>query len=448
MPGPSSVTRITENSVSSARSGVSRDRRPPSGPVRRGLAGSDAVAAARLWPVATDTRTAPPVGEYFRALSTRFWMTWRIWSRSPTTRASPRGGRSRLTATRRSAAIRASASATSLAAAPRSQRPSGRMCSFSSMRDRDIRSSTRRAMRSAWTPMMPRNRSRACSSSRAWPRRVSMKPDREASGVRSSWLALARKSARIRSLRRTSVSSRITSTQKRRGSRCSRGAVQTRQKRSWAPPVSKLTLAFTPPNRLSSTASSTSGRRMADRRRAPSRGMRSSVRAAALAKVSRLPTRSSGSSAEMISNGSGRVSSASSKADRRASPGWDGGAARLSGAERSSGRLRQAAQSPIPATQAATRRVGSSRARPVAARTPSPATPAPVAIRTPFPDPSGREALASDPVGGGERGPRGMGRRVRIWGRHGRVGLTAANSVTLSITNRDRGRAKPWVIVL
>ena len=186
-----------------------------------------------------------------------------------------------------------------------------------------------------------------------------MNPDREASGVRSSWLALARKSARIRSLRRTSVSSRITSTQKRRGSRGGRGAVHTRQKRSWAPPVSKLTLPARPPNRLSSTASSTSGRRMADSSSAPSRGMRSSARAAALAKVSRLPTRSSGSSAEMISSGSGRFSSASSKGERAASARTEGEAIRSSDNTGSPGRTRQAAHSPTAATAAAVSSAGS-----------------------------------------------------------------------------------------
>src|SRR5438128_11808926 len=45
--------------------------------------------------------------------------------------------------------------------------------------------------------MMARKRSRAAGCSRADPRSVSMNPDNAASGVRSSWLALATKSARI-----------------------------------------------------------------------------------------------------------------------------------------------------------------------------------------------------------------------------------------------------------
>ncbi len=66
-----------------------------------------------------------------------------------------------------------------------------------------------------------------------------MKPVSEASGVRSSWLALARKSARMRSLRRESVSSRITSSASFAPSSAgASGRVSTRQNRSWAPPVS------------------------------------------------------------------------------------------------------------------------------------------------------------------------------------------------------------------
>ena len=62
-------------------------------------------------------------------------------------------------------------------------------------------------MRSACACMIGRKRSRAAGSSRAEPRSVSMKPDSAASGVRSSWLALATKSARISSTRRSGVRS-------------------------------------------------------------------------------------------------------------------------------------------------------------------------------------------------------------------------------------------------
>ena len=55
--------------------------------------------------------------------------------------------------------------------------------------------------------MMPRNRSRAAESSRAGPCNVSMNPLSAASGVRSSWLTLATKSARISSTRRIGVRS-------------------------------------------------------------------------------------------------------------------------------------------------------------------------------------------------------------------------------------------------
>ena len=69
----------------------------------------------------------------------------------------------------------------------------------------ESKSSISRAMRSAWTCMMSRKRSRAAASSRAGPCNVSMKPESAASGVRSSWLALATKSARISSTRRSGV---------------------------------------------------------------------------------------------------------------------------------------------------------------------------------------------------------------------------------------------------
>ena len=84
---------------------------------------------------------------------------------------------------------------------------SGRWCARSSIRDSDSRSSISRAMRQACACMMPRKRSRAAGSSRAGPCSVSMKPVSAASGVRSSWLTLATKSARISSTRRIGVRS-------------------------------------------------------------------------------------------------------------------------------------------------------------------------------------------------------------------------------------------------
>ena len=67
-------------------------------------------------------------------------------------------------------------------------------------------------MRAVWFCMIWRNCSRAFGSFRAGPRKVSMNPAMEASGVRSSWLALAMKSARMRSMRRISLWSLKTST--------------------------------------------------------------------------------------------------------------------------------------------------------------------------------------------------------------------------------------------
>ncbi len=63
-------------------------------------------------------------------------------------------------------------------------------------------------MRAAWLAMMARNFCRASGSSRAGPCSVSTKPRSDASGVRSSWLALAMKSARIWARRSCSVRSR------------------------------------------------------------------------------------------------------------------------------------------------------------------------------------------------------------------------------------------------
>jgi len=86
------------------------------------------------------------------------------------------------------------------------------MCSENSIRDRDSRSAMRRLIRSDSPAMMSRKRGHEPVSSFAGPRIVSIKPDRAVSGVRSSWLALARKSDRARAARRTGVrSSRTTS---------------------------------------------------------------------------------------------------------------------------------------------------------------------------------------------------------------------------------------------
>ena len=69
-------------------------------------------------------------------------------------------------------------------------------------------------MRPVWFCMICRKWSRAAGSSRAGPRNVSTKPAIEASGVRISWLALAMKSARMRSMRRVSLWSLKTTTKR------------------------------------------------------------------------------------------------------------------------------------------------------------------------------------------------------------------------------------------
>ncbi len=60
-------------------------------------------------------------------------------------------------------------------------------------------------MRLACVSMIARKRSRAGRVIAGGPRNVSTKPSSEASGVRSSWLALATKSTRIRSRFRVAV---------------------------------------------------------------------------------------------------------------------------------------------------------------------------------------------------------------------------------------------------
>jgi hypothetical protein len=83
----------------------------------------------------------------------------------------------------------------------------GTACSLASIRDSESRSETSRVIRRASPSMISRKRRRAGSSSRAGPSSVSMNPDSEASGVRSSWLTLATKSARSLSAFRSAVTS-------------------------------------------------------------------------------------------------------------------------------------------------------------------------------------------------------------------------------------------------
>jgi hypothetical protein len=134
-------------------------------------------------------------------------------SRSPRTIKGSSGALT-LTAMPRSLATVCKVSMTCRMIACSSTGVSGRMCSFNSMRESESKSSISRAMRRACPSMMPRKRSRAEGSSRAGPCSVSMKPDNAASGVRSSWLALATKSTRICSTRRYGVRSRKVSSKR------------------------------------------------------------------------------------------------------------------------------------------------------------------------------------------------------------------------------------------
>ncbi|MCY1235158.1 hypothetical protein D9M72_477640 [compost metagenome] len=117
-------------------------------------------------------------------------------------------GTTRETATSRSFASGRRLSRTWPSKGARSTGSSGAICERSSSRESDRRSSTRRLMRVTCSCIMPKNFSCAFKSLRAGPWRVSMKPRSDASGVRSSWLALATKSERMRSMRRACEISR------------------------------------------------------------------------------------------------------------------------------------------------------------------------------------------------------------------------------------------------
>ncbi len=145
----------------------------------------------------------------------------------------------------------------------------GITCSFSSIRDSDIRSSTSRAMREACPCMIARNLSRASASSRAGPRNVSMKPIKVASGVRSSWLALAMKSARICSARFNSVMScRVNTATAPSGDGWSMRAKRARSWRSTGTVREKsITRALSPRNTASAAASTAGLRNPAARSR-------------------------------------------------------------------------------------------------------------------------------------------------------------------------------------
>ncbi len=117
-------------------------------------------------------------------------------------------------------------------------------------------------MRSACSLMTLRKRSRACASSFAAPCSVSTKPLSEASGVRSSWLALATKSARMRASRSCSLRSRNEmrsagpSAPDRDGSS---GATVASRRRSTGTRSCSSTEHVAPETRAWSTAASSSG---------------------------------------------------------------------------------------------------------------------------------------------------------------------------------------------
>ena len=110
----------------------------------------------------------------------------------------------------RSLAIGCSASVASSTILVKSSCSLGEICSENSIRDSDRRSAIRRLIRSDSPAMISRKRGHEPVSSLAGPRMVSIKPDSAVSGVRNSWLALARKSDRARAARCTGVRSSST----------------------------------------------------------------------------------------------------------------------------------------------------------------------------------------------------------------------------------------------
>ena len=101
--------------------------------------------------------------------------------------------------------------------------------------------------------MMPRKRCCAGGSSAAGPRSVSMKPISDASGVRSSWLTLATKSARMRSTARSRERSDSTTTRGRH-----RPSAGPSAPRSHAPPAAPAPARS--PRRSASSRRRTHGR--------------------------------------------------------------------------------------------------------------------------------------------------------------------------------------------
>src|SRR5215831_5765734 len=272
-----------------------------------------------------------PEAPYFSAFSTRFSNTRISSSRSART-SSVSGGMSILTSTPRSRASVCSASATWRTIGARSTWVSGCTCALSSMRDSDRRSSISRAMRVACAFMMSRKRSRACASLRAEPCSVSMKPDSEASGVRSSWLALATKSARISSTRLSGVRScRVTNTSSRRpaiASARATGTMNASDQRSDGTFSKNSTRWVSPVSTALRTASMMSGMRSAIDSGVPRVSAGATTRAAAFEATTK-PRRSSA----MTASGSPETTASTSQSAASGLPSCEGAGTATGGSE-------------------------------------------------------------------------------------------------------------------
>ena len=200
---------------------------------------------------------------------------------------------------------------------------SGCICSVSSMRESDSRSSIRRAMRVACVFMMARKRSRAVTSSRAGPCSVSMKPESAASGVRSSWLALATKSTRISSTRRSGV--RSCSTSSMSPAVPDSGATCAANQRSTGTRCENSTRRGSPLAAAWRTASTISGMRSASDRGWPRASAGAIVRAAVLATIKRASRSSTIAASGMPATtaSSNAASAGPLSVGRRRAPGGD-----------------------------------------------------------------------------------------------------------------------------
>jgi hypothetical protein len=185
------------------------------------------------------------------------------------------------------------------------------MCSFSSIRLSDSRSATSRLIRSAWVAMMSRKRSRALGSSRAWPFSVSMKPVSEASGV-LQLVAGVGQEVDAHQLHAPHVGlvaqhqqGQAPGRRRRAGDGSGRASAA-----SGRPPRNSRWSGDRPPNRASSTASSTAGIAQGRDQQGALALDAQQVAGGGVGQTTRRPAMSSASPPDTTSTGSARASNA------------------------------------------------------------------------------------------------------------------------------------------